>query len=303
MGLFSMTNAEAAMPSRDSIIDRIKKLESLPMLSSTMEEIRLAALGNSPDLNKLIKVIERDIGMSGRILKIANSVFYSGRYGEIGTVRQAVVRMGLQETCRVCLAAGCLDLFPKVSPLINIKDFWFHSLSVAITARMLAERTESGVRETIDGAYIAGLFHDTGILILDLFLHDIYKKVRDEAVGWEGNIFELERKMLGIDHGEIGAMLLERWNFPESIIRAVSCHHQPEKCPQDTRILCDLIHLADFGCASLGAMEPGEMVQHSCNPGAWTDLKISPDDFADIIKEIEVSFEKSKIFVGTNAEA
>jgi HD-like signal output (HDOD) protein len=140
-------------------------------------------------------VIEKDIGIAGKVLKMANSVYYKRSYGEIGDIATAVTRIGLDELCRTCMALGMIRLFPDPSPLVPIGDFWKHSIAVAMASRSIAKRCSTGI-EDVDSLYTAGLLHDVGILLLDKYFPDEYGMLRSND---SGNLFDREREILGID--------------------------------------------------------------------------------------------------------
>jgi HD-like signal output (HDOD) protein len=288
------------MPSiRDSIVEHLNSLTQLPSINETVRQV-LECLGR-PDqavsgAAAIGGIIEKDLGLSAKVLKIANSVFYSGRYGRVGDVKQAVARLGIEEVGRICTTVSTMSMFKGTSGLINLKEFWKHSVGVAIVMRHFAGRQDARA-SNLHNAYVAGLFHDIGILVLDNYFTEIYKRVREAGRDKQLSLYTLERELLGIDHGEIGSMLISRWRLPEEISHSVAWHHAPDSCPDEFRRLSQLIHIANFTCSALGIPEPGDAAIQTCSDGAWHDLNLDTSDLNKIAEEVEEGIAQSGVFV------
>jgi putative nucleotidyltransferase with HDIG domain len=256
------------------------------------------ANGEESQTNAVIigKIIEKDLGLSAKILKIANSVFYSGKYGQIGNVGQAVARLGIDEVSHICTAVSSIQLFNDTSGMLDLKDFWKHSLGVAIVMRHIADRAEH-MKKYSPNAYTAGLFHDIGILILDRYYSNIYKVVLETAKKEPLSLFEIEKNVLGIDHGELGALLCKKWKLPEEICLSVEYHHAPDACREDFRLLAQLIHVANFACSILGIPEPGDNAIQMASHGAWHDLGLDNCDLNKIAEDVEEGITRSGVFM------
>jgi HD-like signal output (HDOD) protein len=288
------------MPSiRESIIERLISLTQLPSINETVRQV-MDRLGRGDQVGSgaavIGGIIEKDLGLSAKVLKIANSVFYSGRYGRIGDVKQAVARLGIEEVGRICTTVSTMQMFNGTSGLINLKEFWKHSVGVAVVMRHFADRQDM-VASRLHNAYVAGLFHDIGILVLDNYFTEIYKRVREAGKDKPLSLFALERELLGIDHGEIGSMLIGRWRLPEEIGQSVAWHHAPDSCPEEFRRMCQLIHVANFTCSALGIPEPGDEAIQMSSDGAWHDLNLDTSDLNKIADEVEEGIAQSGVFV------
>jgi HD-like signal output (HDOD) protein len=288
------------MPSiRESILDRLNSMTQLPSINETVRQVQ-EQLGRGEAFTSgtgvIGAIIEKDLGLSAKVLKIANSVFYSGKYGRIGDVKQAVTRIGIEEVGRICTTIGTMQMFKSTSGLINLKEFWKHSVGVAIVMRHFADQVDVAASR-LHNAYVAGLFHDIGILVLDSYFTDIYKTVREAGKNKQLSVYALERELLGIDHGEIGSMLINRWRLPEEIGFAVAWHHVPDACPEEYRRLSQLIHVANFTCSALGIPEPGDEAVQTASDGAWHDLNLDKSDLNKIAEEVEEGIAQSGVFV------
>jgi putative nucleotidyltransferase with HDIG domain len=284
---------------RESILKRLDLENRLPHMNATAMRIReLVSRGpeNWPNAAAIGKIIEKDLGLAAKILKIANSVFYGGSFGPIGDIGQAVTRLGVEEVNRICTAVGCIQMFAGTSGGIDVKDFWKHSLGVAIVMRYFTAHSKVAA-SCFENAYTAGLFHDIGILILDRYFTAEYETVLDAGCKEQLPLFQAEKKTLGIDHGEIGAHLCRNWRLPDGIAEAVTWHHFPDGCREADRKLCQLVNIANFTCSALGLPEPGDGTVQPGSAGAWHDLALDDCDLNEAASEVESAIAQGGDFV------
>jgi HD-like signal output (HDOD) protein len=183
---------------------------------------RLVALLVDPevDVERVLAELDRDPALAARVLKVANSPFY-GRAGQVGTVRHAVAMLGLTAV-RSIAAAGCLDrLMPARSgPAFGADRFRRHSLAVALTARELARQLLPGLEAE---AYMAGLLHDVGVLVLLRAAPEATARFDAQAAAGDG--LQAERDALGATHEDAGRLLAQAWQMPPWLVDSLAGHH------------------------------------------------------------------------------
>ena len=278
----------------EKIALRLRAFNELPVRGKHfLETHRLIA---EPDIDAagIARIIEKDPWLSAKILAAVNSVYYSGRYGEISGLKQAVARLGLDEVKRISLAFSVMNIFPDESGVINSRDFWLHSIGAAMMTRSIAE-CAIAVKVDADAAYVAGLFHDAGMLFLAQCCPEAYRAVREAAAGYSESLLVAEKKLMDIDHAEAGGMVLEQWKLPEVVVSAVRNHHEPDCAAVPVRPLAQVVHLADFSCSLLGAGEPGDTLPQGFSHGAFHDLGVDPESIQQIIARTEEEIERTKI--------
>jgi HD-like signal output (HDOD) protein len=133
--------------------------------------------------------------------------------------------------------------------------------------------------------------------VLDSYVHKVYETVRQHGSQKGINVAIAERELLGIDHGEIGAVILGRWGLPDRTCAAVHFHHNPDACEPQYRPVAQLVHVSDFVCAAMGAPEPGELLPQQSSYGAWHDLKLDQQNLMELAREIESGISIGDIFV------
>ena len=219
----------------------VSELYTLPQ--TLVEVLRIADCPQSSAYD-LSQIILRDAPITARLLKMANSAMY-GRSGQVKTVHQAVVLLGFRSVKSVVLSTSVYDVFgkDKDSAPLDLTQFWLHSLECATTAQLLAAKIGHQPQEE---AFVAGLLHDLGILLMGrAFGGDYGQFLAEENCGEDWLDAESER--FGVDHREAGALLFTSWSLPEKLIEVIAQHHDALESPTPERFdtLTLLVALSD----------------------------------------------------------
>ena len=235
---------------RTRIISKMQDIKSFPQfVLETMRKL------NDPESNAadVAKSLSRDEGLVLRILKLANSAAY-GMTRKISNISEAIALLGYKSVSNIVLAATVYSSMDKglSGYALDRGELWRHSLMVAYTARELAKITE---KVTADDAYVGGLLHDIGKVILNDYVRFGYgiivKMVEEKHIPFT----EAEVQVLGFDHAAIGEILISKWDMPESYRTVVAYHHKPNELPEDKmqyQPLLDVVTLANTICLMLG---------------------------------------------------
>ncbi len=244
---------------RDEIQQMIQGEEEIPPLPEAALQVQ--ALIDDPNITarELATVISSDSTLTARLLKHANSSFY-GFPKAIGTVPLAVVVLGFDAVREIVVGTSVTDVAFKAfeQSLIESRKFWSHSLAVGVGARIIAQRWRTGLPGE---AFVAGLLHDIGRLLLASKYPDQYAKVVHAAKFEEQYTHEAERIQFDTDHAEVIGWLMERWQFPEQIRLAASGHHDKveefEESLKQTVILANwLAHRSGYNHGVDGTKPP-----------------------------------------------
>ncbi|MBF0433343.1 MAG: HDOD domain-containing protein [Fibrobacteria bacterium] len=283
------------MQLRDSIINCFDSLDSLPAFPETTRKLMAKLENPNSSAGDVAGILQYDPSISAVVLKMANSAYYNPMGKEIGNIQQAVARLGFVEVRKICMALGTMKIFVNSSGLIDLRQFWKHSIAVAMCTRIIF-RLRAKHLDAQEDAFTAGLFHDIGTLILDQFFPEEYVKVRESDLQNEKPISEIEGEVLGIDHGEIGGRLLEKWKFPAFICETVKYHHEPDKCDEAFKDLCQVIHVANSLVTCSGILEPGETILEGFSNTAWFELGLDVDIIPTIIEDVKKETEGADVF-------
>jgi|GEM_PF-1153065 len=200
----------------------LKKETDLPSFPSSVQQLQ-HLIRQDAGLEQLAKVIEKEIGMTARYLKVANTPSYRGSTS-IHSLHDALLRIGFAEVKRVAMAEGFITNFAKMPIKVDWKRFWTHSL---LTAR-LCDRITDIYEPPAPFHYLSGLLHDVGKLTLQTLFPMEFGIALEKATsrGWE--LYKTEKEIFGITHAEIGAYHCARWGLEPATIQAVLFHHHPE---------------------------------------------------------------------------
>lgn len=199
---------------------------------------------SDPDsgLKELASVIATDPAISVRILKIANSAYY-GLAGKVTSIGHASVLLGGKTLGEIVMMAGTSNLLGKTLKGYGVKseDIWRHSLAVGIGSRLIANIKKP---DLVNDAFMAGLIHDSGKIMLDDHVLKRRKAFEDLMMDRKKTLYEVEQQVLGLDHSEIGCEVCKCWGIPELLTSAVRYHHYPSMSQDNA--LAHILHMADF---------------------------------------------------------
>lgn len=222
----------------------IEEVESLPTIPENIVALRL--LCNDPDstIEVISDRISRDLSVTADVLKLANSAgFITGK--RIRKINDAVIIIGMKNLDLILAAAASRRILE--SRYSRFEQIWEHCSRTAYFARCIA--LEKGYPKIAEGAFIAGLLHDIGKIVLlstDASLADqISRLVKNRRIKTTAILEELS---IGISHATIGALIAEKWNFPEELVEAIRHHHSPLDPGIKNRDLVMTVYLANHMC-------------------------------------------------------
>lgn len=218
----------------------------------------LAALCDSNlDSRQVAEIIQREPGLSARVLKVANSAFY-GSSRHIATVDRALVLLGL-DAVRGIAAAACLDRSvarrsPKAA--ISPQALTHHCVASAFAAESLTKRCG---RSSAPEAFMAALLHDFGVPVQErLDSAGVMKLIEALQNDTDAQPAALEAQLVQVGHARCAEVVFENWNLPPAIVRAVRYHDNPAPAPGPVRELTTLVHLGVQCALEAGFTHPLE---------------------------------------------
>lgn len=212
------------MTDKSAILD---KLHQLPAMPQVVQEVMSSFRDEHAGSAMLAHKIAFDQGLSARVLRVANSSFY-GLQREVGSIQDAVMVLGFDCIRSLVVSAGFMRAFATAADsLFDRHEFWLRSFRVATYTEAVA----NCLGEERQQAFTAGMFHDIGQLVFDVCIPEQFTDLlrQQKVTGME--LIEVERMVLGFDHGEIGGDMAKRWNFPPKIEHAIRYWRTPEREP------------------------------------------------------------------------
>lgn len=202
----------------------VRRLDALPTMPAVAAKILKIFTEASPDLDEVIKLIETDQSITMKILKLVNSAHF-GLPSRISSIKKAVLMLGSSEVRCVLLSVTVSESLIKSLRETGPNkqdDLWKHSLACAVCAEMIASKTCPNLKAE---AFVGGLLHDVGKLVLLECFPDKTKQVKikhtEQGISWS----QAEQDVLGVDHATVGKWLAEKWRLPQIFIQAIWLHH------------------------------------------------------------------------------
>jgi HD-like signal output (HDOD) protein len=204
--------------------EKVQSIIHLPSLPTIAMEVINVIEDPKTNVHTLSQLIAKDQVLASKVLKIANSPFY-GYAKTISTIDFAIVILGFETLKEVVMSISVTSHLSKnVSKDFKINSFWDHSIATSVIARELAKNIGYKI---LGEAFVAGLIHDLGILILNQYFHKEFTEVTSLVKEKGMKLLEAEMKVYGVTHDEVGSWLAVRWNFPKQLTEAMRYHHNP----------------------------------------------------------------------------
>ena len=269
-----------------SVEEVVKDLRDLPALPSLVLELIHTFGQKDVDIATLADKISSDQALAARTLRLANSSFY-GMSAKVKTVNQAIVVLGFDSVRTLVAAGGVVDHFRSSGDGVDTTFFWRHAIATALCARSLAREAKLNQ----GNAFIAGLLHDIGELVLATRFHDQYTEVLALRGNRDTETVKAEQSVFGVDHQRVGLLLAQSWKFPAMIQRVISQHHAPQR--EDLGDLTALVHVAEAIVPALDLSEGVHALVPQIQADAWDSLPLTPAQWRAVFHDTEMQYEEA----------
>lgn len=242
-----MTILGAGVAYEDQVL---RRLDRLPPFSPILNRLLATLAKEDVSFAELADVIEKDTVIAGNVLRLVNSALY-GFQGTVNSVRHAVAILGLVKLRNAVMSLSISRMWRSVRTPEgwSTASFNVHSVATGILSDLLAQRLPAPYPE---GAFVAGLLHDIGKLLIAISLPREYAMIQALFEAGEQSIEECEREIIGTTHAVLSGAALGKWNLPPPIQRAVTFHHAPDEANDGQLDLSHVVHAADQLAIDLG---------------------------------------------------
>ncbi len=206
------------------IFNKIETSKQLPSLPHILLKLIEACNKEEAKIKEISRIISKDSSLSARVMAMVNSAYYN-LPNKVTSTEQALVLLGIDTIKNIAISASIKNVFKgaKDEAGFNLKGFWVHSLMCAILSKSIAVKI---AYDSPDEAFLAGLLHDIGKLVLWINFTDEYKKIIDSS-NKQTDLLLAGEIQLGASHPEVGAWLIKHWKLQSFISDAVLYHHEP----------------------------------------------------------------------------
>jgi len=267
----------------ERIRENLQLLGDLPSLSPVVAQL-ISTLGREDvSVGDVEAIIRRDPVIAAKVVSSANAAAYAS-HTPTTSIRGALMRLGLLRIRRLAVLISLYNAVPGREAFQEA--FWRHSLAVAHAVEVVAREvaaSKPGIGVNPDMVFLSGLMHDIGLLVLASHYPKQYTAVGALAGDRGIPLWEAEVELLGVDHGEIGACLIEHWALPSEIAQAARYHHRLALAPAEHRWVAAVLQLGDVACSDEPSWDLGEGVTLDSANAAREALGLSLDGLAPII--------------------
>ena len=266
----------------------IAKVKNLPAVSQAA--LKLVCLLDQPAVSNadIVTVLKYDDVLTAKLLRACNSPYF-GFEERIASVEEAVLILGHQQILHMVLSLAFGGAMGATLPgyATEARELWFHSVNTAVAAEQLV-KSGLPMEAKPPVAFTAGLLHDIGKLVLNQMLDPgVQSDIRSCIVQNHLSRNAAEKEILGTDHSEVGARLLETWRLPDEIVEAVANHHHPVTSPVPK--VSAVVHVANSLVQLLGSASGWECYAAFSDAAANRSLAITPEKFEGLKLDIRDS--------------
>lgn len=271
----------------DQIVEYAKNLPSPPLVLARLMELMGDAGRARADV---VRIVEVDAAFTAEILRVVNSAAYA-RSRRLNSVGEAIAMLGESELVKIVVRRASAVIARPTIPGYGLEDFglWRNSLRMALAGDAIAWHT--GIVPS-SVAYTAGLLADVGKLALGTYLGEAVNDVIDWQLANPGSQFvDAERAILGLDHAEVGALMVEDWGLPANIIEAVRCQHRPRDAGEH-QPLAYHVHVADAIASMVGGVSGIDSLWYNLDPYWSQVIDLAHGQFDSLIDDVRRTSEE-----------
>lgn len=264
----------------EAILDVIESIH-LPSMPQVLLRFLTLAEDEHADISQMSTLVSQDPALCARILTVANSAALR-RGAEIKTIEQCLIILGtrLVRTLAACLAIQSVFARAANGQNYDYTGFWSHSLRVAELARAIAAKLDYPAYEE---AYMTGLLHDTGQLLLLGGTNERYAALLACSIDEEA-LYNLENSILGTDHAVVGAWLVDQWQIPSFMADAILFHHRPATDISKADLLSRIVWSAHLICCFHEQQDPAPEVTFSEPAVIESILGLEPSTITPLVQ-------------------
>ncbi len=274
-----------------SAIVSVVGARSIPLMPGAAQKAFKLSVDPKAEARDFVEVIESDESLSARVLKIANSVFFD-RGKPTSTIEESVNLIGINELRCLLSSTTLSELFPTSNRARW--QLWVNDVSTALIARSIAQRLLPAKAEA---AFLGGLLHDIGKLLLLQRVSGDYMKVIEMVKNKGSEFCEAEEQLFPFDHAEVGHLIGERWAFSTDLISVIASHHKSFKeIGAGPVSVSAIVKSADIIAHALGHGHPAEFTRLRLTyenrlPEVWEVLRFPAGEQKDLLNQYQKTFE------------
>lgn len=273
----------------ERLFKRISEVSSLPAVAVRIIEVANDSTTGAEDLHE---VVQFDAALAMRIMRTVNSSYYSLQ-NKVADLRLAITLLGFKEVRNLAMTAYVAQLFKKAPGYgtYSREGLWNHLIGAGAATQLIAQICR---RVPPAEAYLAGLLHDLGLILIDQYLHKPFCKIVD-ALNNDTPICQVESEILGFDHTELGEFVAARWHLPEHLTTTIRYHHAPLEYDGPHREMVNAVALANFFCHAKQLTSLGVAYKQVPPEEIFSSLGLDKQQVGSIWEQLDETLEAANI--------
>ncbi|MCS7278951.1 MAG: HDOD domain-containing protein [Thermodesulfobacteriaceae bacterium] len=269
-------------------IKKLKFSEKLPVILELLQKIEFLIEDEKTGISEIAKLIEKDPSLTTKFLKLANSPFY-GFPKRITSVKTALNFLGVNIVKILLIVNNFLELSSKDDFLI-----WEHLVGVGMVSQLLAKKLNFEDSSTF---YTLGLVHDIGLIVEKLSFPEEFEKIREKIK--EGkSLIKIEEEFFKFNHSELGAYLMESWNFPAKLVEPILAHHDLKKAKRYLKESA-ILYLADLLVWAKGIGEDLLFKRDKVDSEIFSLLSLNFSEIKEIFRKMDLFTVEIRTFLNS----
>ncbi len=272
-----------------AIKELIKEIKNLKPVPAIVNQITTAIDDTNCSAADIAEIIKFDPAVTANLLKTCNSAYF-GLSNPVDSVKDAVSILSMDQIIEIVLIKSGAKALSKKQKGYGLHEgaMWKHAVSSALIAKEICKKTNLGNKNII---FTATLLKDIGKTVLDRYVSNSFEKIIN-LVQKKGYSFrEAEKKIIGIDHGELGAMIATEWKFSSKMINIIRHHHLSDELQQKNSDIA-IVYLADCICMMMGIGIGEDGLAYRFHGDVIKNLNITHEDIAMIIADFTQEMQK-----------
>jgi putative nucleotidyltransferase with HDIG domain len=265
----------------ERLFSRIGEISSMPQ--AALHIARLAG-DYSTNAKELVDAIRKDPTLAMRIMRTVNSSCYA-LSAKVSNLNQATMLLGFEEIRNLALTSYVAAIFRKTDGYGSYtrRKLWDHLVATAMVSRLVAQVSGKAVAQD---AYLAGLLHDVGLILIDQYDHRAFCRILDRLTA-DSPTWKVEQEMIGFDHAALGAFVAAKWGLSQRVTDAIRYHHKADQYPGEDRQFVAVVALANLFCHVKGIPSAGIRCVETLPAQVFSDLALQRQQVSAIMDQID----------------
>jgi len=269
----------------------------MPSLSITVSKILEVSRDPQVTAKDLNKVISLDPVLVGRVLKLVNSAYY-GLQNKVTSLVTAIIMLGINTIKNLALSTAVLGNVQKDSSFkaLNVNGFWRHSIGVGVTSKLIGAKIGITLNRQ-EEFFIGGLLHDIGKIPINVLFEEDYLKAIHQADFEKTQLIDMESKIIGITHSEVGKMIAEKWRLTGETYECILHHHDPNMASEENFKLVASVSIANTFCNVNQIGFSGNRYAKKNDDYILSSVGVTEEYLDEVFETISDEIEKASVFL------